>query len=220
MEQQIVDDHLTDVEVRVLGSLIEKEMTTPEYYPLSLNALTNACNQTSNRDPVVRYDEDAVLHAIESLRRRSLVRAIKRGDSRVTKYNHLLGETMSLDAREAAILCVLMLRGPQTVAEIKTRSSRMKESESLEAVEVTLNGLMARDAGALVARLPRRAGQKELRYAHLLSGEVTFDAPEPAAPRVAADADRITALEETTEELRREVLDLRTQLEAFRRQFE
>jgi len=215
-----VDDQLTDVEVRVLGSLIEKEMTTPEYYPLSLNALTNACNQTSNRDPVVSYDDDAVTHAIESLRRRSLVRAIKRSDSRVTKYNHLAGETMNLDARESAVLCVLMLRGPQTVAEVKTRSARLKESESPGDVEATLNALIARDSGALVIRLPRRAGQKELRYAHLLSGDVTFEAPDAAVPRVAADPERIAALEETTEELRREVLDLRAQLEAFRRQFE
>lgn len=215
-----MDDPLTGVDVRVLGVLIEKAMTTPDYYPLSLNALTNACNQSSNRDPVVQFDEETVARSIESLRKRGLVRAIKRSDSRVTKYQHLVDETMNLDAREAAVLCVLMLRGPQTIGELKTRSARLTDFESLADIETVLNGLIAREGSAQVVRLPRRSGQKEVRYAHLLSGEVTFDAPDPTTVRVPADSERIGALELELEELKKEVSDLRTQLEAFRRQFE
>lgn len=213
-------DPLTDVDVRVLGSLIEKAMTTPEYYPLSLNALTNACNQSSNRDPVVEFDEDTVTRSVESLRKRGLVRAIKRSDSRVTKFQHIADEALNLDAREAAVLCVLMLRGPQTIGELKTRTARLSDFESPADVEAVLNGLVEREDGAPVVRLPRRPGQKEVRYAHLLSGEVTFDAPEPTVVRAPADSERIRALEEATEELRKEVSDLRAQLESFRKQFE
>ena len=215
-----MDDPLTDVDVRVLGSLIEKEKTTPDYYPLSLNALTNACNQSSNRDPVVHFDEAAVASSIESLRKRGLARAIKRSDSRVTKFQHIVDETLNLDAREVAVLCVLMLRGAQTIGELKTRSARLHEFESLADIETVLNGLIVRDGTVLVVRLPRRSGQKEVRYAHRLSGEVTFDAPDQATLRVPADSERIGAIEEATEELKKEVSDLRTQLELFRKQFE
>lgn len=215
-----MDDPLTDVDVRVLGSLIEKEKTTPDTYPLSLNALTNACNQSSNRDPVVHFDEETVARSIESLRKRGLVRAIKRSDSRVTKFQHLVDETLNLDAREVAVLCVLMLRGAQTIGELKTRSARLHDFESLADIETVLHGLIASEGTAHVVRLPRRSGQKEVRYAHLLSGEVTFDAPDQAIVRVQADSERIDALEEATEELKKEVSDLRTQLEAFRKQFE
>ena len=215
-----MDDPLTTIDVRVLGSLIEKEKTTPEYYPLSLNALKNACNQSSNRDPVVHSDEEAVARSIENLRKRGLVRAIKRVDSRVTKYQHLVDEQMNLDAREAALLCVLMLRGPQTVGELKSRSSRLTDFASLAEVETTVNGLIVREDAPLVARLPRRSGQKEVRYAHLLSGEVTFDTPDPTTVRLQADSERIGALEEGMEELKKEMSDLRSQLEAFRKQFE
>jgi hypothetical protein len=220
MPAQLVDDLLTDVEARVLGSLIEKEMTTPDHYPLSLNALTNACNQSSNRDPVVQYDEATVAGAIDSLRRRALVRAIQQSGSRATKYRHLVGETMGLVSRQEAVLCVLMLRGPQTLGELRTRSSRLTTFESIEDVETSLNQLIAREPSAIATRLPRRAGQKEARYAHLLSGEVTFDAPDAAAAHADADVDRVGALEGAVEELRKEVIDLRNQLEAFRKQFE
>src|SRR5262245_13376863 len=125
-------DPLSDVDARVFGSLIEKQMTTPDYYPLSLNALTNACNQTSNREPVVQYDEATVTRYLDNLRRRALVRAIKRSDSRVTKFQHLADETLSTEPREAAVLCVLLLRGPQTVGELKTRTNRLFEFASLE----------------------------------------------------------------------------------------
>ena len=215
-------DVLTDVEVRVLGSLIEKETTTPDHYPMSLNALTNACNQTSNRDPIVHYDEGTVAHAIENLRVRSLVRAIQQSGSRVTKFRHLLSETMGLTARYSAVLGVLMLRGPQTLAEIKTRASRLVEFATLEEVEPVLDGMIDRQPSPLAARLPRQPGQKEVRYAHLLAGEVTYDAVDETPTRAAAEArtDRIGALEEAVSELRNEVADLRAQLDAFRKQFE
>jgi uncharacterized protein YceH (UPF0502 family) len=218
-----VDDLLTDVEVRVLGSLIEKERTTPENYPLSLNALVNACNQSSNREPVVQYDDAMVAGAVESLRRRSLVRALQQAGSRVTKYRHLVSETIGLVARQTAVLCVLMLRGPQTAAELRTRASRLAELESLEDVEAVLEALIAREPSPIVVRLPRRSGQKEVRYAHLLAGEVTTDTVESAAvpgARRAPDSDRIAALEESLAELQTEVADLREQLQAFRKQFE
>ncbi|MGQ0646832.1 MAG: YceH family protein [Gemmatimonadaceae bacterium] len=213
-------DRLTDVEVRVLGALIEKALTTPDYYPLSLHALTTACNQASNRDPVVHYDEATVSRAIDVLRRRSLVRAIQRSDSRVMKYQHLVAETWDLEGREVALLGVLMLRGPQTVAELRTRSSRLAPFADAADVENALHALTEREGSPLVVRLERRPGQKEVRYAHLLSGEVTHDAPDvsPAPPH--PEPDRIAALEEGVGELRHEVADLRAQLEAFRKQFE
>ena len=215
-----VSDLLTDVEVRVLGSLIEKEMTTPDYYPLSLNALTNACNQTSNRDPVVHYDEPTVAHAIETLRVRSLVRAVQQSGSRVTKFRHLVNETVGLTARFTAVLGVLMLRGPQTLAEIRTRASRLASFETLEDVESVLNAMIERQPTPLAVALPRQPGQKEARYAHLLAGEVTYTPPEPTSTAAHSSGDRIGALESEVQELRREVADLRAQLDAFRKQFE
>src|SRR5471030_2603390 len=146
---------LTAIEVRILGSLIEKESTTPDTYPLSLNALTNACNQSSNRDPVMDLGEDAVRWAINNLRQQSLVRAIQRSDSRVMKYQHLMTEKLNLDAPAPAAICVLMLRGPQTIGEIKGRTNRLAEFASLSDVEATLSGLAARE---LVVELPRRPG--------------------------------------------------------------
>jgi len=222
MGMPVVNDLMTDVEVRVLGSLIEKETTTPDYYPMSLNALTNACNQTSNRDPIVHYDEGTVAHAIETLRVRSLVRAIQQSGSRVTKFRHLVSETMGLTARYTAVLGVLMLRGPQTLAEIKTRAGRLTNLDTLEEVESVLDGMIDRQPAPLVTRLPLRSGQKELRYAHLLAGEVTYDASEPASSREEPQprADRVAALEAAVSELRNELADLRSQLDTFRKQFE
>jgi uncharacterized protein YceH (UPF0502 family) len=217
-----VDTPLTAVETRVLGALIEKDMTTPEYYPLSLNALTNACNQSSNREPVVDYDEATVISAVESMRKRSLVRAVQQSGSRVTKYRHLASETLGLTEHQAALMCVLTLRGPQTLAELKTRATRLIDFESLDDVETAMNQLMARESPRLVTRLERRPGQKEARYAHLLAGEVADDAPEPAMGRTASSssADRIGQLEQGLDDLRKEVADLRSQLESFRKQFE
>lgn len=209
---------LTDADVRVLGALIEKELTTPEHYPLSLNALTNACNQSSNRDPVVQYDEATVKSAVDRLRKYSLVRSIQRADARVMKYMHLMDEAMSLDRPEIAAMCVLMLRGPQTVGEIRTRGARLFEFPSLDDVEATLNRLIARSPSPLVARLPRQPGQKEARYAHLLSG--MSDAAHEAQIDVPAESDRFADLESIVESLRREVADLRSELGDLRRLFE
>ena len=211
---------LNPTDARVLGSLIEKEATTPDYYPLSLNALKLACNQSSNRDPVMQLDDGEVLASTDRLRRQSLVRALQKSDSRVMKYSHLMGETMELDARELAVMCVLMLRGPQTLAEIKTRTERLASFDSNEAVEATLNALATRQP-SLVTRLARQPGQKEARFSHLLSGDVTAEPAAVApAPPVADKNDRLTALETTTEELRKELADIRRQLEEFRKQFE
>ena len=214
---------LTDVEARVLGALIEKEVTTPDAYPLSPNALAAACNQTSNRDPVMRLDDDAILQAVVSLRRRGWVRAMQPAGSRITKYSHLLADQLTLDARDLAVLGVLLLRGPQTAGELHARTARLAEFADLAAVEATIEGLIARAAEPLVARLPRRPGQKEVRFAHLLSGEpVIPEAPEPplaSGSHRASPDDRVAALERTVEELRTELAELRERFEAFRAQF-
>ncbi len=223
---------LTDVEVRLLGSLIEKEVTTPDNYPLSLGALGAACNQSSNRDPVMQLDEETLAPAIVALRRRSLLRAIQPAGSRVTKYMHLLGETLSLDARELAVLCVLMLRGQQTPGELHARTARLAEFGGLADVEATLESLITREPEPLVARMPRRPGQKELRYAHLLSGTPAAgdwgpgddgDVAMPAgagAARTSASDERVTALEQSVAELRVELAALRTIFDEFRAQFQ
>ncbi|MBI4474919.1 MAG: YceH family protein [Acidobacteria bacterium] len=204
-----MEQPLNDIEVRVLGSLVEKEITTPDYYPLSLNALMTACNQSSNRNPVVSFDEETVARTADSLREKKLIRMVERSESRVPKYRHVLYEALNLGRPAIAVLCVLMLRGPQTVGEIRTRSNRLYDFTSLEEVEMTLNSLMSGES-PFVTRLPRHAGQKEVRYAHLLSGEVRLMEPELEPDR---DVDRITRLEKEVEELKR-------QFEQFRKQFE
>jgi uncharacterized protein YceH (UPF0502 family) len=155
------------VEIRVLGCLIEKQRTTPDVYPLSLNALRLACNQSTNRDPVVAYDEAAIRDALARLARRGWTRLASGAGSRAAKYRHLLDEALDLDRDELALLCVLMLRGPQTPGECKQRSERLASLDGLAAVEAVLARLIARE---LVVRLERRAGQKEERYAQLLGG--------------------------------------------------
>src|ERR1700683_54398 len=171
---------LDDVEVRVLGALMEKEVATPEYYPLSLNALVNACNQKSNREPVVAYDEDTVETALDGLRAKGLAVRISGQDMRVPKHAHRLSEVINLGRREAAVLCVLMLRGPQTTGELRGRTERLYQFDDLEAVDACLARLMEWEPEPLVARLPRQVGYKEVRYAHLLSGEpVAISAPVP-----------------------------------------
>lgn len=219
---------LTDVEVRILGSLLEKEVTTPDNYPLSLNALLMACNQTTSREPIMRLAEDAVVHATVALRRRGLLRQIQPAGSRVTKFEHLLGEDLRLVRRELAVLGVLMLRGLQTPGELYARTARLEPFEDVADLEGMLESLIARQPEPLVARLPRRPGQKEVRYAHLLSGEPPpqSDAPateeETAAPtrRAGAEDDRVAALERTVEELRAEVAAVRAEFDAFRAQFQ
>lgn len=211
---------LDAIAVRVLGSLIEKEITTPDNYPLSLNSLVAACNQTSNRDPVLDLDERTVLRSLDELRRRSLARGMQRSDSRVTKYQHLAREAMSLDGAELAVMCVLMLRGHQTAGEIKGRTTRLFEFNDLAQVDATLEALIVRLPAPLVVRLPRRPGQKDARYAHLLSGEVASDVPDAVISHAPMETDRMAALEQIVNALRAEVVDLRAQLEEFRREFQ
>jgi uncharacterized protein YceH (UPF0502 family) len=217
-----VDAPLNETEVRVVGSLVEKQLTTPDYYPLSLNALVHACNQTSNRDPVVRYDEPTVEEALDSLRRKNLVYVFYGSESRVPKYKHMMREVFELSPPELAALCVLMLRGPQTVGEVRGRTGRLHEFADLAEVEATLDALARRDE-PLVARLPRRAGQKDARYAHLLAGAPAAEAgDEGAAPAHARETagERVARLEAEVASLRSEVAQLRRQLEEFRSQFE
>ena len=220
-----MDLQLTDTEVRVLGALVEKETTTPEYYPLSLNALVNACNQKSNREPVMNLDEEAVRKALRSLTDQYLVRAAG-GDSRVAKYEHRLNELYNFHRHEIAVLCVLMLRGPQTPGELRTRSERMHTFEDLDAVHSALNLLMRREP-PFVKVLPRQPGTKESRFMHLLSGDAAPAAtaepetgPEREAAVVSGQTERITQLEGEVAELRRELETLREQFAAFQKQFQ
>ncbi len=214
---------LTETEVRVLGSLIEKDITTPEYYPLSLNALVNACNQKSNRDPVMRLDEDAVRDALEGLQEQRMAGPARGADSRVTKYEQRLQEVFNFTRAEIAVLCVLLLRGPQTPGELRGRAERMHRFEALEDVQSALQKLMQREP-ALAKVLPRQPGTKEARYAHLFAGDVVeVEAPLQAGAGVGgdpADAERITRLEEEVAALRREISEVKDQLERFRKQFE
>jgi uncharacterized protein len=213
-------DLLSNVEVRVLGALIEKDITTPDYYPLSLNALVNACNQKNNRDPVMALNEDAARAALESLQRQRLAGPASGADGRVTKYEHRLQEVFNFDRRETAVLCVLFLRGPQTPGELRGRSERMYRFEELEDVLATLDRLSQRDP-PLVAVLPRQPGTKESRYMHLFSGAAgTEAAPVRAAAANSTEDDRVAHLENEVADLRREISEMREQLAAFRRQFE
>lgn len=214
-----MDSPLDVVGVRVLGSLIEKAITTPANYPLTLNALTAACNQTSNRDPVLKIDEATVSKSLEDLGRRSLVRAVHRGDSRASRYRHLMSESMNLHPAETAVMCVLMLRGAQTVGEIRTRTARLFEFADLALVDITLQALMTLPV-PLVGQLPRRPGQKEVRYAHLLSGEPRDDAPDLGTAEDLVGTDRVEALEHEVASLRAELAELRARFDEFRREFE
>jgi uncharacterized protein len=203
-------------EVRVLGCLLEKEITTPEYYPLTLNALVNACNQKSNRDPVVQFDETLVHDALDRLRHKGLSFIQTGAGMRVPKYGHRIPEALNLGRRELAVMCELMLRGPQTVGELRARSERMHKFGDLDEVEHCLKGLMSREPDPLVVKLERYLGAKEPRYAHLLSGEVQV--PEAGAAEARHEAgrgDRIGALEEEIAELRSRI----EALEGFMRQF-
>ncbi|HWN08018.1 MAG TPA: YceH family protein [Pyrinomonadaceae bacterium] len=217
---------LNEIEARVLGSLVEKQVTTPEYYPLTLNSLTLACNQKNNRTPVTSYSETEVAAALETLREKNLAYVFYGSTSRVPKYKHVLPEVMHLSAPELALICVLLLRGPQTTGELATRAFRLHEFSGLEEVETTLNSLISREPDALVMRLPRQPGQKEARFAHLLSGEVSQDfVNEGAMPtrgrgRGESQGDRVVALEAEVETLKAEVGMLKTQFEAFKKQFE
>lgn len=216
-------DLLNSVETRVLGSLIEKDITTPDYYPLSLNALVNACNQKNNREPVTALDEGSVADALATLQEKRLAGPASGADSRVTKYEHRLQEVYNFDRREIAILCVLLLRGPQTPGELRGRTERMYHFQELEDVVSTLDRLSQRQP-PLAAVLPRQPGTKESRYMHLFSEnapEVSVaQAPSPVAVSGSSAADRILKLENEISELRKEVAEMRQQLSTFRKQFE
>jgi uncharacterized protein len=209
---------LTAAEARVLGSLMEKEVTTPEYYPLSLNALINACNQRSNREPVMNLDEDDVRQALHGLEDKSLAGAARSAERRVTKYEHRLGEAFNFSRAEAALVCVLLLRGPQTPGELRGRSERMHRFDEIADVLAGIQKLVEREP-PLAAVLPRQPGTKESRYAHLLSGPVesiTIPAAEASGSREDSVPDeRISQLEATVAELKQEIAELRQKIESL-----
>ena len=216
----MLDFELNAVEARVLGCLLEKEMTTPEYYPLSLNGLVNACNQKSNREPVVSYDERTVVQALASLKDKRL--AWQSDAARVPKYGQQLDRKFSLEPPEMAVLCLLLLRGPQTTGELRGRSERLYAFNELDEVNATLQGLAEM---GLVRKLPRQPGRKESRFAHLLAGEpenveAATAAPEAATVQVRAENERLAALEQEIAALRVELQDLRAAFLDFKRQFE
>ncbi len=228
---------LTEIEARILGALIEKEITTPEYYPLSLNALVNACNQKSNRAPEMHLDDDAVLQALRTLEQKGLAGKGDNMDGRVKKYEHRLADVFNFTRPKTAVLCELLLRGPQTPGELRSRAERMHHFDDLDAVNSTLRHLIERDP-ALAKLLPRQPGTKEARYTHLLSGDVSAaaeyeSAPTPspksviALPSAAANTgaqpsniDRVATLEQKVSTLQQEISELRQQLANFRKQFD
>jgi uncharacterized protein len=213
-----VAEILTDIELRVLGALVEKQLTTPEYYPLTVNALTAACNQKNNRYPVTSYNENEVSAAVETLREKNLVYVFYGSTSRVPKYKHVVPEVLHLTPPETAIVCVLMLRGPQTPGELRGNASRLYEFSGLDEVEQTLAGLITHEPDPLVVRLPRHPGQKEVRFAHLLSGapaEIPLEPVTQAAPIPSRQT-----LEQKVDTLAAEVESLRLQFEEFKKQFE
>lgn len=201
---------LNDVEARVLGALIEKEMATPEYYPLSLNALVNACNQKSNREPVVQYDDELVSASLELLEHKDLVRVTH--SERVPKYGHRAHEILGLGNREVALLCVLLLRGPQTVGELKQRTERLHSFDDLDAVESGLRRLAGREGGSLAVQI-KSAGMREPRWAHLLCGAPEVPAAAPAPPPA---QDRIQRIEEAIAAIRERMLQLEAAIETLK----
>lgn len=213
---------LNAAEARVLGALIEKDITTPDYYPLSLNALINACNQKNNREPVTNYDEETVRLALRNLSDKGLAGTASGLDSRVTKYEHRAQEVFNFTRPETAIVCVLLLRGPQTPGELRGRTERMHKFEHLDDVLSGLQQLMRREP-PLTKALGRRPGTKEIRYAHLLSGDV--EAWEPPAETahaggVADENERVAHLEAQVAALQAEVAELKQQMAEFKKQFE
>ena len=211
---------LSAIEIRIIGSLIEKELTTPEYYPLTLNALKNACNQKNNRNPVVSFDENLIEPVLNKLRDKSLARRVTGSDIRVPKYKQGFTEELNLQPDETAVICELMLRGPQTPGELKGRASRMFNFDSLSQVDEVLQRLLNREQ-PMVIKLPRQSGMKESRYAHLLSGEPEINNPEIRENEIAAAEDeRITKLEEQVLTLRNDFEELKNQFENFRAQLE
>lgn len=214
---------LTEVEARVVGSLVEKQLTTPEYYPLTLNALTAACNQKSNRDPVMSLGETEIMTAVDSLRDKNLVYLFYGSGSRTVKYKHMLPSVYDLEAGGVAIMAVLLLRGPQTIGELRERTGRLHEFSGLGEVQEALDILIRRDE-PLVTQLERQAGQKEARYAHLLSGEISQERLAATRPRLegstATSDGRVEKLESEIETLRSELESFRAEFQEFRKQFD
>lgn len=215
-------EKLTEVEARVVGSLIEKQLTTPEYYPLTLNALLAACNQKTNREPVVSYTEETVQKALDDLRDKNVVYVFYGSTSRVPKYKHILDKVYELDERETAVVCVLLLRGAQTLGEIRERTGRLYEFSGLGEVNETLDELARRDE-PLVVKLERQTGQKEMRFAHLFSGEVVIarnDLPQNKTTAAPLENERIEKIERELENLREDLNLFRRSFEEFKKQFE
>lgn len=220
--KQYMIEKLTEVEARIVGALVEKQLTTPEYYPLTLNALTAACNQKSNRDPVVLFEEETVTLTLENLRDKNLVYVFYGSTSRVPKYKHMLPSVYELEPSEVAVISVLLLRGAQTLGELRGRTERLHDFAGLGEVSETLDNLMRREE-PLVVKLERQAGQKEVRYAHLLSGEIdvsNYAREVSGSGKPAAENERITRLETELENLRSEFDLFRQSFEEFRKQFE
>jgi uncharacterized protein YceH (UPF0502 family) len=210
--------HLTLTEARVLGALIEKEITTPEYYPLSLNALVNACNQKNNRDPVTSLDDAEVRQALHGLETERLAGPV-RGDTRVPKYEHRVQEVFNFTRGEIAIVCVLLLRGPQTPGELRGRTERMYKFDELSDVQTVLQRLMTRQPEPLVKVLPRQPGTKEARYAHLLSGDVEGFEPAASASYASASAySHASASSEDNEELKERMAQLEAEVAILTRE--
>jgi uncharacterized protein YceH (UPF0502 family) len=214
-----LDILLNDVEIRVLGSLIEKDITTPDYYPLSLNALVNACNQKNNRDPVMSLDEDAVRQALYSLQEKRLAGPAGGADSRVTKYEHRLQEVFNFDRREIALICVLLLRGPQTLGELRSRTERMYKFGDLDEVQGSLQHLAQREP-PLVKIMPRQPGTKEMRYVHLFSAVLPAWEATSVPVKLAPEEDRLGRLEQQMSELRDEIAGIKEEFRTFRKQFD
>lgn len=215
---------LNEYELRVVGALVEKQISTPDYYPLTLNAVTNACNQKNHRDPVVSYDEATVIRALDALREKKLAYTFHGSEARVTKYGHLFPKAFELDEAETAVMCVLILRGPQTPGELRSRTAHLHQFEQLGEVEAALQKLSTREQ-PLIVRLPRQSGARESRYAHLLAGEINLDelaeTPRPAPPLVGkGESERIIRLEAEINSLRQELAELKDQFANFKRQFE
>ncbi len=214
-----MSEHLTEIEARIIGALVEKQLTTPEYYPLTLNALVNACNQKTNREPVVNYDEQTVSQTLDDLRDKNLVYVFYGSTSRVPKYKHIFGDYFELEPSEVAVLSVLMLRGAQTIGELHQRTHRLYEFKGLGDVNETLESLLKRD-DPLITKLERAPGQKEARYAHLLCGEVLHYTPPERVSRSTANDERVEKLEQELESLKSEFTSFRQEFEEFKKQFE
>lgn len=218
----LVDTVLNEYELRVIGALVEKQIATPDYYPMTLNAIVNACNQRNHRDPVVAYDEQTVTRALDSLREKKLAYTFHGSEARSVKYGHVFPKAFDLDEAETALMAVLILRGPQTPGELRSRTQHLHTFEGLPEVESLLQGLASRTE-PLVVKLPRQPHSRESRFAHLLGGEINvelLEQAEPAGRSAKAGDDRIAKLEEQVATLQNELTELKQQFADFRKQFE